>query len=333
MELISVGADGNELGTLKVRALDVDIGKTNDFVMTFSAPDWSNDFLSKADHWYADGYGEIGGKIWVVKSTTASQSVQLQGPTWRGMLAQKIIEPDAGDDYKIVSGDANDILRQMIAQRFGTFFQVPDSKSGITVKTYQFKRYCTLLDGLVEMLYTAGAKLSIAYTPGRYRESTFVPGYVSVRAVPIIDYSDTIEYSQDGKIDFTAKDYRAGVNHMICLGKGELSERQVIHLYADSIGTISKTQTFTGVDEVVDVYDYSSAESLEELEKGGIQRLRELMNYKSLKIGLNEIEAQIGDIVGGEEQITGISMKTQVTNIIVKIDSKGKLTITHKVGD
>ena len=87
------------------------------------------------------------------------------------------------------------------------------------------------------------------------------------------------------------------------------------------------------MDEVVDVYDYSSAESLEELEKGGIQRLRELMNYKSLKIGLNEIEAQIGDIVGGEEQITGISMKTQVTNIIVKIDSKGKLTITHKVGD
>ena len=80
-------------------------------------------------------------------------------------------------------------------------------------------------------------------------------------------------------------------------------------------------------------YDYSSAESLEELEKGGIQRLRELSNYKSLKIGLNEIDAQIGDIVGGEEQITGISMKTQITNIIVKIDTKGKLTITHKVGD
>lgn len=89
MELVSVGADGHELGTLKVRALDVDIGKTNDFVMTFSALDWSNDFLSKADHWYADGYGEIGGKIRVVKSATASQSVQLQGPTWRGMLAQK----------------------------------------------------------------------------------------------------------------------------------------------------------------------------------------------------------------------------------------------------
>lgn len=333
MELISVGADGHELGTLKVRALDVDIGKTNDFAMTFSAPDWSNDFLSKADHWYADGYGEIGGKIRAVKSATASQSVQLQGPTWRGMLAQKIIEPDAGENYKIVSGDANDILRQMIAQRFGTFFQVPDSKSGITVKTYQFKRYCTLLDGLVEMLYTQNAKLEIQYTPGHYDSGVYTAGCVSVRAVPIVDYSDTIEYSQDGKIDFTAKDYRAGVNHLICLGTGELAERQVIHLYADTSGTISKTQTIFGVDEVAAVYDYSSAESLEELEKGGIQRLRELSNYKSLKIGLNEIDAQIGDIVGGEEQITGISMKTQITNIIVKIDTKGKLTITHKVGD
>lgn len=137
----------------------------------------------------------------------------------------------------------------------------------------------------------------------------------------------------EGKIDFTAKDYRAGVNHLICLGTGELAERQVIHLYADTSYTISKTQTIFGVDEVAAVYDYSSAESLEELEKGGIQRLRELSNYKSLKIGLNEIDAQIGDIVGGEEQITGISMKTQITNIIVKIDTKGKLTITHKVGD
>lgn len=332
MELIAVGADG-KLGTLNVRALDVDIGKTNDFELTFSASDWGSDFLAQADHWYAYGYAEIGGRILSIQSSTATKQVKLTGPTWRGMMEKKIIEPDAGMDYKIVSGDANDILREIIGQRFGSFFQVPSTKSGITIKSYQFKRYCTLLDGLVEMLYTQNAKLEIQYTPGHYDSGVYTAGCVYVRTVPIIDYSDTIEYSQDGKIDFTAKDYRAGVNHLICLGTGELAERQVIHLYADTSGTISKTQTIFGVDEVAAVYDYSSAESLEELEKGGIQRLRELSNYKSLKIGLNEIEAQIGDIVGGEEQITGIAMKTQITNIIVKIDTKGKLTITHKVGD
>lgn len=332
MELIAVGANG-ELGTLNVRALDVDIGKTNDFELTFSASDWDNDFLAQADHWYAYGYAEIGGRILSIQSSTGTKQVKLTGPTWRGMMEKKIIEPDAGMDYKVVSGDANDILREIIGQRFGSFFQVPNTKSSITIKSYQFKRYCTLLDGLVEMLYTANSKLEIQYIPGHYDSGIYTVGCVSVRAVPIIDYSDTIEYSQDGKIDFTAKDYRAGVNHLICLGTGELAERQVIHLYADTSGTVSKTQTIFGVDEVAAVYDYSSAESLEELEKGGIQRLRELSNYKSLKIGLNEIEAQIGDIVGGEEQITGISMKTKITNIIVKIDTKGKLTITHKVGD
>ena len=62
MELIAVGADG-ELGTLNVRALDVDIGKTNDFELTFSASDWGSDFLAQADHWYAYGYAEIGGNF------------------------------------------------------------------------------------------------------------------------------------------------------------------------------------------------------------------------------------------------------------------------------
>ena len=47
-------------------------------------------------------------------------------------------------------------------------------------------------------------------------------------------------------------------------GKGDLEERQVIHLYADSRGNISHTQSLTGIQEVVRVYDYSSAESFED---------------------------------------------------------------------
>lgn len=334
MEIVSVAKDGTELGMLRdIRGLDVDIGATNDFQITFGAASWSDDILSSADYWYADGYGEVGGRIGSVKSITGKKQVQLMGYTWRGLLDKHIISPDSGEDYKVVSGEANAVLKELIEPCFGGLYVVSSEASAFTISKHQFKRYETLLSGVVSMLYDVGAKLDIQYVPGKYSASTFQPGYVLISAVPIVDYSNEIEFSQDGKIDFTAQDYRMGVNHLICLGKGELKDRQVIHLYSDQDGNISETQSFFGADEIAEVYDYSSAESLADLKSYGIQRAKELSNYKALQISLNEVQAQIGDIVGGQEQITGITLKKQIAEIIVKVDSKGKLSITHKVGD
>jgi len=334
MELISVKKNGVELGLLNVSGLDVDIGKTNDFVITFSSADWDgNEILTEADYWYADGFGEFGGRIGCITSSTSAKTVKASGYTWRGMLAKKIIEPDAGADYKIVSGEANQVLSQLISSRFGGFFVVSTKQTQFTIRSHQFKRYESLLSGIVDMLYEVGAKLDISYIPGKYSAHDFTPGYVLVQAVAIVDYSNEIEYSQDGKIDFIAKDYHMGVNHLICLGKGELRNRQVLHLYANSSGTISTTQTLFGIDEVAEIYDYSSAESLDDLRSYGISKFKEIANYKSLQISLNQMDANIGDIVGGQEQITGITLKKQIANIILKVDKKGKVTITHKVGD
>lgn len=334
MEIVSVAKDGTELGMLRdIRGLDVDIGVTNDFQITFSAASWSNDVLSDAYYWYADGYGEVGGKIGCIKSMTGKKQVQLMGYTWRGLLDKHIISPDSGQDYKIVSGEANAVLKALIEPCFDGLFVVSSEVSQFTINNHQFKRYETLLNGTVSMLYKVGAKLDIQFIPGSFTTSTFHPGYVRISAVPIVDYSNEIEFSQDGKIDFTAQDYRMGVNHLICLGKGDLKDRQVIHLYADADGNISEEQSFFDADEIAAVYDYSSAESLADLKSYGMQRAKELANYKALQISLNKIEAQIGDIVGGQEQITGITLKKQIAQIIVKVDSKGKLSITHKVGD
>ena len=41
-------------------------------------------------------------------------------------------------------------------------------------------------------------------------------------AVPIRNLSSEIEYSQDSKIAINLKESRRGINHLICLGKGEL---------------------------------------------------------------------------------------------------------------
>lgn len=335
MELISVAENGVELGFLKdVRGLDVSVGGSNDFVITFNSADWDgNEALVEADYWYADCYGEIGGKIGCIESSTGERKVKASGYTWRGMLDNKIIAPFEGQNYRVVSGEANSVMASLIEPCFGGFFLVSGENSGFIIQNHQFKRYETLLDGLVDMLYEVNAKLEINFVPGKYSASTFTPGYIQVKAVPIIDYSNEIEYSQDGKIDFTARDYRMGVNHLICLGQGELKDRQVVHLYMDKDGNISTTQTQFGVDEIIEVYDYSSAESLDDLISYGKKRLKERGNYTTLKINLNDMDAKIGDIVGGQEQVTGITLKKQIAEIIIKIDSKGKLYITHKVGE
>ena len=81
-----------------------------------------------------------------------------------------------------------------------------------------------------------------------------------MRAVPITDYSSEYEYDSDSDIDFKVKICRNGVNHLICLGKGELKDRMVIHLYVDSAGNVGQTQYYKGIDEVEAVYDSSGAE-------------------------------------------------------------------------
>ena len=103
-----------------------------------------------------------------------------------------------------------------------------------------------------------------------YRE-----GKVHLSAVPLVDYSQDEEWDSD-QMNFQISSNERPVNHLICLGKGDLSERMVRHLYMDARGNISETQTFFGVDEVTETYDYSNVESEEELITGGTQRLQEL---------------------------------------------------------
>ena len=70
-----------------------------------------------------------------------------------------------------------------------------------------------------------------------------------------MDYSAQIEYSSDMNANYSMVINKMGVNHLICLGSGELRNRTVVHLYVDGNGNISQTQTFTGLEERAEVLD------------------------------------------------------------------------------
>lgn len=206
-------------------------------------------------------------------------------------------------------------MKSLIEPEFDGLFVVSQENTGVTVSNYKFDRYCTLLDGLTKMLKSKGYRLELTFQ----REEN-EPGYLYIEAVQIVDYSDQIELSQDCQLNYTMDDKRDGVNHLIVTGKGELQDRNVLHLYVQEDGSLGKTQYYTGLQEIMEVYENTSTET-DELEEASIEKLQELMNKKTFKMDVAAlgIDVNIGDIVGGRDYLTGMYMAKPVENIVYEL--------------
>ena len=97
-----------------------------------------------------------------------------------------------------------------------------------------------------------------------------------VGAVPVTDWSEELECSQDGKMHFTTKDSRMGINHLVCAGEGEGIDRKILHLYVQKDGSIGQAQYYNGLDEREALYSYTSVEDDAKLLEEGTERLRPL---------------------------------------------------------
>lgn len=325
MEFLIVDKDRMETGQLNVsKSLDLELGGTNDFEITLAAADNKSVGIDFGCYIFAPGT-EYGGIIEDKDISTASNTVKWYGWTWRGLLDKSVIEPPAGLAYRTVSGEVNKVIAEVLRGRYGGFFVASNEDTGVRI-SYQFRRYATVLGGLSAMLAEKNMRLRIWADQG----GTGEPFRVMVGAVPIVDYSEEIEYSQDNKVNLSIRDYRRGINHLICLGQGELTERTVIHLYVQRDGTIGKKQCYKGFDERSAVYDYSAAEDEEDLESYGRQRLKELANYKKLSMTVQDLDLDIGDIVAGRDRETGTYISQPITGKILRIDGL-KETIEYTV--
>ena len=322
MELILATSDGRELCTVW-DDIDFDIGGENNFELALDYPSWNADFKQGA-LLYVPGT-EYGGIIKDVEGMTETDQIFVRGYTWRGYLAHRIIEPPSGQDYKTVSGELNAVIAEVIGNSLGNLFVVPDTDTGVTV-TYRFNRYVTVNDGLTAMLATKGYRLDIQYV------QTETGGYVQIQALPAGNYGSDIEISQDSRLNFTSRDYRMGVNHLICLGIGELAQRTVIHLYADANGNISQTQSITGLNEIVEVFDNPGADS-EALLTTGTERFKTLLNFKSFQAALKDVDdldLYLGDTFTGRDYITGNVVTKPIVEKIVKREN-GLFTVDYKI--
>lgn len=309
MELTYTDTNYKDLGVLNFQKSDFDIGGDNNFEISIPLTSWVSgiDFGSLI---YEEGY-ETGGVVSAIETATDEQLVKLKGYTWRGYLANHIIEPPSGQDYLTVSGDVNACISSVINNKYSGLIMGSSQPAGVNISNYQFKRYVTVLDGLTEMLKTVEYKLKITHT---------IDGTVEVSAVPVVDYSENIELSQDSRINFKIENNKGSVNHLICLGAGELKNRTVLHLYLDSKGNIGTTQYFFGINEIMQTYDNANSENLR---ADGEKEFKNLLNGYSFSMDIQAlgIDVDIGDIIGGRDYITGITVKKPLKSKIITFEN------------
>lgn len=319
MDMILATNDGQEICTVDYD-FDVDLGGTNDFQISLTYASWIED-IKIGDRIYIPGT-EFGGIIKNISSATNTGNIFLKGFTWRGYLTKRIIIPPSGSDYYVANGELNTIIGTLVSI---PGFVVSTDNTGINVSNYQFNRYVTVLEGLEAMLRTVGFRLDLRYV------QTQSGGYVAVSAVKAGLFGDSVEYSQDSMIDFSSTDDQMGVNHLICLGVGELKDRTVVHLYADRNGNISQTKTIGGIDEIVETFENSGAETATLIETG-TSKLQEKISKKSFSPSIKKVETElyIGDIVTGQDYITGNKVTKPIIQKIVK-RSNGVISIDYKI--
>lgn len=321
MDLTYTDNTRKDIGVLLDYSLDMAFGSDeNDFACTV---DSGSHCCTSGSLLYIDGT-EYGGVIDSIEVDTANGNVIYGGRTWHGILDGKILCPDSGEDYLVLSGEANTVLGQLVSRMgLSDMFAASQTNSGIQISSYKMNRYISGYSGIRKMLSASGAKPVAAYQNGK----------VMLSAVPLVDYSQDEEWDSS-QIDFVIRKNARPVNHLICLGQGDLKDRAVLHLYLDGSGNISKTQSLTGINEVSEVYDYPNAESAEELENGGRERLEECWaEANALNVDFrNDENYDIGDIVGAREAITGVSVAREIVKKIVTINRNG-IKIECQIGE
>ena len=313
LKFIAATPFGEEIDYMsEVCEIDVDLGDTNDFQFQLPVSEWT-----KRKYWYENRIfipdTEYGGIIDDIQSD--GYELTFGGLTWRGLLTKKIVEPPTGKDHLVLNGELNSILRELIKDRFDGLFFVPEISTDVAVKDWQVDRYVTLYDAITKLLTAYKHRLQISYI----EPDGLDYGYVSLQAVPITDFSEELEYSQESEqISLTIEDYRGGINHLVCAGEGQNEERVVLHLYVQEDGSIGKTQFYKGLAERAAVYDFSSAD-LAQLEKDGTSRLKELQNYKKCNLAVDDGDYEIGDIIAGYDTVTETYVQKPIIGKILNI--------------
>lgn len=289
-------------------SLDFDTTNTMDYKLTATRAIYNK--LSTATYLYIPGT-EYGGIIDSITHNTSDDSIVASGRSFRGLLNSKIITPDSGQDYKVVSGNLAEILDSILVENnLDYLYMIDPNLTWITLSNYQIARYCSVLYLLNALESKTGLSLYLAWS-AKYHKV-------------IITYRQPIDWTSKSlyvQADITTTKTSHKVNHLVCLGSGELKDRMRVDLYADTQGRISTVQSIVGADEYTQVYEYPNAKDVDDLKASGTAKLKELIADTPLKVEVRDGAYAVGDIVGGYDDLMDIKTKATITNVVVNVEN------------
>lgn len=277
MKLMSFDENKTAIGTILSGYADIEIGDPS-ALNTFEIQGMDDSIKYIAV--IGDEYGGI------IERSDDGIEHKKTGYTWRGLLSQWLIEPLAGVDYYVVSGDINTIVGNIVKGVLGGFFSSETGEIGVKVSNYQFPLHCTVLAGLTGLCETYNCKLYIRNVIENGALKVVVSAKAAVHKIlPETAFSATITVSE------------MGINHLVCWGKGELKERIRKDLYLQPDGSVTYNQYYAGFQERQAVYENSSYETEADFVNYGIKRLKELASYKKMVITHVIADADVGDFL------------------------------------
>lgn len=328
MALIYTDTDLVEQGYLSGAVMDIQEEESeNSFTLEMGLDDYSQ--LSDGCYVFDENNPRFGGRVQKVRIQTAQNSLTWSGLTFAGVLSTKIIEPPSGQAYREIYGTLSEKVNTILelVGLDGVFYT---NASGSAESNWKIDRYTDVLSAFRKLSAQSNLAMDVSFDKTHNGQKLLI----SFRTAKKVEAGE--EYDSD-LFSFDIEKDMMPVNHLICLGGGQLEERQVYHLYANDSGAISETRpaSLTTENEVVSVYDYSSVESYEELQKEGLKHFQEILdNGTKLEITPpEEVVFRLGDKIAGLEQISKIYVEKEVKKIIYKAQDDLQPTITYETSN
>lgn len=324
LDLTLANAGGEDIGNLSGYLFEAEWGVDEDDERSF-------DLTLPIDHpfvpiapgsiLYAEGT-ELGGIVERCTVDTETRHVVYSGPTAHGLLQRHVLCPASGETHWTFSGDANAVLRAAVSDLgISDLFHVPDDAAGIAVSGQV--RYEPAYTSLARQFAVCGAKIL----------ATWDGPSVEISAAPAGDYSDD-------ELDSFVADYKLEVqhrpvNHLVCLGAGELLDRLVVHLYMGPSGvTQTRPTTVQGAwGENAEVYENTGDDEVGKLVEDGTSKLVELNEETaSIEVGDGDApERDVGDIVSASDWEADLHGTAKITAKVVTME-RGEPVVATRIG-
>lgn len=301
-KLIYTDQERNDIGYLNSFSLDLENGKDNDFELVLPLSEFSK--LRPDCFIYVENNPQYGGRIDSYNPVAASNVVKFKGRTWRGIFSQKILLSNVSyASYSVLS----DIIQHTInLSDFNDSFVTTENNATIGT-TNQIGIYTTPLSALETIFGFIGCRPSFVYDPTVRK--------IKIGAEAIVDYS-VQEFGTD-KVNLDININSKPINHVVAI----TNSGAVKHRYLLYNGTQSTSlQDYKGSNEIMHYMTVSGTNETEIQEAMAEVINNSVAAATTCAVTLSSFSADIGDIVGGTDKITGVFAAAKVVSKILKMD-------------